>query len=188
MLLAYGGPAPGPAGPALARLVRGAGGRRAVRPPPRRGQRRAAPVPRRLPRGGARAWPSTGSTTSPTGSRPEGAPRRYDTRFFVAGAPPGQDAAHDAGETIAAAWLRPADALGRFRAGEIELIFPTIRTLQAIGRFATGGELVAAAAAAGRAPLDPPPRWSSTAAPCGSSSGPGRPRLRGRRPAGRRAR
>lgn len=87
---------------------------------------------------------------------PEGAPRRYDTRFFVAEAPPGQVAAHDEGETVATAWLRPADALERFREGEIELIFPTIRTLQAIGRFATAGGLVAAAAAAGQVPVTEP--------------------------------
>ena len=39
---------------------------------------------------------------------PRGAPRRYDTRFFVAAAPPGQIAAHDAGETIADVWITPA--------------------------------------------------------------------------------
>ncbi len=76
---------------------------------------------------------------------PRGAPRRYDTRFFVAAAPPGQVAAHDAGETIAEVWISPADALARHRAGEIEIIFPTIRNLQAIGRFATSSELLAAA-------------------------------------------
>lgn len=79
---------------------------------------------------------------------PYGAPRRYDTRFFVAAAPPEQTPAHDAGETIAAMWARPADALARHRAGEIDLIFPTIRNLQAIGRFATSQELLASAAAA----------------------------------------
>ena len=76
---------------------------------------------------------------------PRGAPRRYDTRFFVAAAPPGQIAAHDAGETIADVWISPHDALARHRAGEIEIIFPTIRNLQAIGRFATSAELLAAA-------------------------------------------
>ena len=79
---------------------------------------------------------------------PRGAPRRYDTRFFVAPAPPGQIAAHDAGETIAEVWISPQDALARHRAGEIEIIFPTIRNLQAIGRFATSAELLDAAAAA----------------------------------------
>ncbi len=43
---------------------------------------------------------------------PRGAPRRYDTRFFVAAAPPGQIAAHDAGETIAEVWISPARRAG----------------------------------------------------------------------------
>ena len=76
---------------------------------------------------------------------PRGAPRRYDTRFFVAAAPPGQIAAHDAGETIAEVWISPHDALARHRAGEIEIIFPTIRNLQAIGRFDTSAALLDAA-------------------------------------------
>lgn len=83
---------------------------------------------------------------------PMGAPRRYDTRFFVAAAPPGQVPAHDQGETIAAEWVSPSDALARHREGDIELIFPTIRNLQAISRFATTSELLAAAAAAARIP------------------------------------
>lgn len=87
---------------------------------------------------------------------PEGAPRRYDTRFFVAAAPPDQIPAHDAGEVIAEDWVQPAEALRRHRDGEIELIFPTIRNLQAIGRFDTSGELLAAAAAAGRIPVIEP--------------------------------
>jgi len=82
---------------------------------------------------------------------PRGAPRRYDTRFFVAAAPPGQIAAHDAGETIADVWISPHRALERHRAGEIEIIFPTIRNLQAIGRFATSTELLDAAARASSA-------------------------------------
>jgi 8-oxo-dGTP pyrophosphatase MutT (NUDIX family) len=79
---------------------------------------------------------------------PRGAPRRYDTRFFVAAAPPGQIAAHDAGETIADVWITPEDALARHRAGDIEIIFPTIRNLQVISRFSSSADLLAAAAAA----------------------------------------
>ncbi len=82
---------------------------------------------------------------------PKGAPRRFDTRFFVAGAPPGQKAAHDAGETIAEVWITPKAALAGHREGKFEIIFPTIRNLQAIGRFRTSGELLAAAAAASSA-------------------------------------
>ncbi len=79
---------------------------------------------------------------------PRGAPRRYDTRFFVAAAPPGQRAAHSAGETIAEVWITPEEALARHRSGDIEIIFPTIRNLQVIGRFAASAELLAAAARA----------------------------------------
>ena len=38
---------------------------------------------------------------------PTGAPRRYDTWFFVARAPEGQDGAHDDGELVASEWVRP---------------------------------------------------------------------------------
>ncbi len=79
---------------------------------------------------------------------PKGAPRRFDTRFFVAAAPPNQHAAHDAGETIAEAWIAPRAALAGHREGSFEMIFPTIRNLQAISRFANSQELLSAAAAA----------------------------------------
>ena len=79
---------------------------------------------------------------------PRGAPRRFDTRFFVAPAPPGQHAAHDAGETIAETWISPRRALAAHRAGDFELIFPTIRNLQAISRFTSAGDLLEAAALA----------------------------------------
>ena len=44
---------------------------------------------------------------------PVGEPRRFDTRFFVARAPIGQEPLHDDHETIASLWVRPADALAR---------------------------------------------------------------------------
>jgi len=83
---------------------------------------------------------------------PDGAPRRYDTRFFVATAPDLQVAAHDAGEVIADEWISPEDALRRHRQGDIELIFPTIKNLQAIERFDTAAELMSAAIAAAEVP------------------------------------
>ncbi len=76
---------------------------------------------------------------------PAGPPRRYDTRFFVAAAPEGQVPAHDLTETISDVWARPQDALDRHRAGEMELFLPTVRNLQAIGRFSTVAELLDAA-------------------------------------------
>jgi len=73
---------------------------------------------------------------------PEGGPRRYDTRFFVAPAPPGQRPVHDAAETIASMWVRPGDALARYEAKEIQLVLPTLRNLRAIGRFPTSAALL----------------------------------------------
>lgn len=73
---------------------------------------------------------------------PVGAPRRYDTRFFVARAPIGQVATHDAGETVADQWIRPIDALNSHARDELEMIFPTIRNLEAIAHFSTTDEVL----------------------------------------------
>ena len=83
---------------------------------------------------------------------PEGAPKRYDTRFFVAALPPGQVPVHDEHETTDTVWVRPPEALARAAAGEFDLIFPTMKNLEAIGRFATAGELLAAASAVEHVP------------------------------------
>jgi 8-oxo-dGTP pyrophosphatase MutT (NUDIX family) len=73
---------------------------------------------------------------------PTGPPRRFDTRFFVALAPTGQVATHDAGETVADQWIRPVDALAAQARGELEMIFPTIRNLEAIAHFETSHEVL----------------------------------------------
>lgn len=61
---------------------------------------------------------------------PVTAPRRYDTRFFMAEAPAGQEPMHDDGETIEATWIRPSEALTLHRRGEFEMRTPTVRTLE----------------------------------------------------------
>jgi len=78
---------------------------------------------------------------------PLGAPRRYDTRFFVTAAPPEQIPLHDDRETIANLWVRPTEALERHHAGQFDLIFPTIKSLETIDQFESSAELLAAAAA-----------------------------------------
>jgi len=57
-------------------------------------------------------------------------PRRFDARFFLALAPEGQAASHDAHETTDAAWLSPTAALAEVAAGSIQLPPPTLRTLE----------------------------------------------------------
>jgi hypothetical protein len=69
---------------------------------------------------------------------PEVSPRRFDTWFFAAALPPGQDATAapegfgdhaDPGESESGAWLRPASALEAARAGQMTLLPPTAVTL-----------------------------------------------------------
>jgi len=71
-------------------------------------------------------------------------PKRYNTRFFVARAPAEQDALHDGFETVESDWLRPETALARFRAGELNLISPTLANLEALCGFATTQALLEA--------------------------------------------
>ena len=69
-----------------------------------------------------------------------GRARRFDTRFFVAAAPEGQQGSHDANETVHDLWITPREALERAERGEIELVFATQHALRDLGRFAGVGE------------------------------------------------
>jgi 8-oxo-dGTP pyrophosphatase MutT (NUDIX family) len=77
---------------------------------------------------------------------PAGAPRRYDTWFFVAAAPDGHAYLHDDSETVASVWIRPEHALASAERGEIELIFPTVRNLHQLARFPGARDLLDAVA------------------------------------------
>jgi glyoxylase-like metal-dependent hydrolase (beta-lactamase superfamily II)/8-oxo-dGTP pyrophosphatase MutT (NUDIX family) len=66
---------------------------------------------------------------------PVGAPKRFDTRFFVAVAPAGQEGSHDDEETIASLWIRPHEALQRAAAGDMKLAHATQSTLRELGGF-----------------------------------------------------
>ena len=76
---------------------------------------------------------------------PPRSPRRFDTRFFVARAPSNQAFLHDDRETTASEWVRPVDALERFKAGDIELILPTERSLEMLARAHSVDALLVAA-------------------------------------------
>lgn len=63
-----------------------------------------------------------------------GRPRRYDTRFFLAEAPARQTPSHDGEELVNHLWIRPAEALERGHGGELNLMFPTMKTLESIAK------------------------------------------------------
>jgi 8-oxo-dGTP pyrophosphatase MutT (NUDIX family) len=86
---------------------------------------------------------------------PEAEARRYDTRFFLAVAPPGQGGAHDEHETMASFWATPGETLARFDRGEVQLMPPTHRTLYLLATCSTTDEAVALAAAAHLLPIQP---------------------------------
>lgn len=69
-------------------------------------------------------------------------PKRFDTRFFVAVAPPEQVARHDAAETTQGTWMTADDALARAAREEILLFPPTWGTLRDLARFETVEEIV----------------------------------------------
>jgi 8-oxo-dGTP pyrophosphatase MutT (NUDIX family) len=70
---------------------------------------------------------------------PEAVPRRFDTVFFAAIAPPGQLAAHDGFEATDHLWIRPEDALDQMQAAERRIIFPTASNLRTICGFDDAG-------------------------------------------------
>jgi 8-oxo-dGTP pyrophosphatase MutT (NUDIX family) len=63
-------------------------------------------------------------------------PRRYDTKFFAAALPVGQEARHVSGEADEACWLTPAAALAESNAGARPMLPPTTHTLTQLASFA----------------------------------------------------
>ena len=65
---------------------------------------------------------------------PEGVPKRFDTWFFLAAAPPEQLGAHDGKESTDSIWLSPREALAGGESGRFKLPFPTTRNLIRLGK------------------------------------------------------
>ncbi|MDP1692711.1 MAG: hypothetical protein Q8L49_12305 [Burkholderiaceae bacterium] len=87
---------------------------------------------------------------------PTVAPKRFDTHFFIAAAPPGQVAQHDGWEAVDSYWVRPADALDDCAERRRTIMFPTLSNLALLAQSPD----VASALAAARA--RPPTRIQPT--------------------------
>jgi 8-oxo-dGTP pyrophosphatase MutT (NUDIX family) len=87
---------------------------------------------------------------------PLGRPRRFDTRFFIAGAPAAQTGRHDERETVDSIWISPAEALERNAAKEFDLMRVTQLQLRELTSHANADAVLAFAAANTRFPVHRP--------------------------------
>jgi 8-oxo-dGTP pyrophosphatase MutT (NUDIX family) len=79
-------------------------------------------------------------------------PRRYDTKFFAAALPVGQEARHVSGEADEASWLTPSAALAEAETGGRPMLPPTQHTL---GQLQPFPDVAAALAGSPPQPLHP---------------------------------
>lgn len=75
---------------------------------------------------------------------PRGESRRYDTRFFLAALPEGQDADDRTSEAASAGWHRVDEILASWRAGDVLLLPPTWTQLDHLAQFDTVGDALRA--------------------------------------------
>jgi 8-oxo-dGTP pyrophosphatase MutT (NUDIX family) len=73
---------------------------------------------------------------------PEQVSVRFDTRFFLARLPEGQQASVDGEECVDLGWFEPHGALDAHGRGEIELVFPTIKHLEQLSEFPSAAVLL----------------------------------------------
>ena len=76
---------------------------------------------------------------------PETQPKRFDTHFFLASAPPGQQARHDGHESVESVWITPRALVAAADAGKWYVMFPTRTNAEKLGRSATVADALAAA-------------------------------------------
>lgn len=89
---------------------------------------------------------------------PEIETKRYDVRFFVAAVPEGQRVRDVSGEADGVLWIRPADALASYAAGELPMLPPTAATLADLTELMTSREVLEQAPRRLVRPLMPRPR------------------------------
>jgi 8-oxo-dGTP pyrophosphatase MutT (NUDIX family) len=80
---------------------------------------------------------------------------RFDTHFFLAELPSGQEASIDGDECVDVGWFSPQGALAAHRDGELALVFPTIKHLEQLGAFASVDELLSHARGREVLPVQP---------------------------------
>src|SRR3954449_10291311 len=80
---------------------------------------------------------------------------RFDTYFFLAVAPAGAEVVIDGEEIVDARWFEPARAIEGAEAGELLIVFPTMKNLERLAGFGPVDEPVAGAAQREVRPVQP---------------------------------
>jgi 8-oxo-dGTP pyrophosphatase MutT (NUDIX family) len=86
---------------------------------------------------------------------PADAKIRFDTWFYLAGMPPGQEPRVDGREIVDARWLGPAAAVAAADRGEMAIVFPTRKHLERIAAYGSTAELLADARKLTVEPVEP---------------------------------
>lgn len=89
---------------------------------------------------------------------PPGLHKRFDTLFFAAAFPEGQEVLEDGDEATEAVWISPSAALAARASGERKIIFPTLRNIELLGVSASTSEALAYARRRSIRPVTPEPR------------------------------
>jgi len=87
---------------------------------------------------------------------PDFLPVRFDARFFAIAAPAGLTARPDGFEIEQVWWDAPSNVLAGASAGDVQLMWPTFRTLQALTECRTVEDVLALKVEAGPPPMPPP--------------------------------
>ncbi len=86
---------------------------------------------------------------------PEMMPKRFDTHFFAASAPDDHLALHDGHESVDSVWIRPGVALEEAQAGKRTIIFPTLRNIEKLAKYASVEEVMTSCAGSPPFPVLP---------------------------------
>ncbi len=80
---------------------------------------------------------------------------RFDTHFFLASLPAGQEARIDGQECVDMGWFSPGAALAAYRDGGLPLVFPTIKHLEQLDPFPSATALLQHARGRTVEPVEP---------------------------------
>jgi 8-oxo-dGTP pyrophosphatase MutT (NUDIX family) len=86
---------------------------------------------------------------------PEFEPRRYDTAFFIAALPPGQQARDVSGEADGTLWTPAARAVADHLAGTVSMLPPTVSTLRGLAGYPSAAAALDAASERSFTPITP---------------------------------